>query len=102
MKIVAVTACPAGIAHTNMAASAIENAAKKRGIEIKVEKQGALGLQNEITSKDIEEADVAILSVATKVEKESRFDSLPVYKVKIDETLKNPEKVIEDALKLIK
>jgi fructose-specific phosphotransferase system IIB component len=102
MKIVAVTACPAGIAHTNMAATAIERAAKNKGFEIKVEKQGALGIQNEITLEDVQKADVAILAVATKVERESRFDSIPVYKVKIDEAVKDAEKVIEEAIKLVK
>lgn len=102
MKIVAVTACPAGIAHTNMAATAIEKAAKNKGHEIKVEKQGALGIQNEITDKDIQDADLAILAVATKIEKESRFESLPVHKVKIDEAVKDAGKVLDDALKLVK
>ena len=49
MKILAVTACPSGVAHTYMAAEAIERAAKAKGIEIKVETQGSIGIENRIT-----------------------------------------------------
>ncbi len=49
MKVIAVTACPSGVAHTYMAAEALEKAAKQEGIEIKVETQGSIGIENELT-----------------------------------------------------
>ncbi len=61
-NIVAVTACAAGIAHTYMAAESIEQAAKKKGYEVKVETNGAIGAENELTKKDIEVADLVIVT----------------------------------------
>ena len=57
MNIVAVTACPTGIAHTYMAAEQIEKTAKALGHHIKVETQGAMGIENELSAEDIREAD---------------------------------------------
>ena len=51
-KIIAVTACPSGVAHTYMAAEALESAAKAKGWEVKVETQGSIGLENELTAED--------------------------------------------------
>ena len=62
MKIVGITACAAGIAHTYMAQAAIEEAAKELGIEAKVEAQGTIGTENELTSKEIDEADLVIIA----------------------------------------
>ena len=56
MKILAVTACPTGIAHTYMAAEAIEEAAKKEGYEVKVETRGSVGVENELSAEDIKSA----------------------------------------------
>lgn len=74
MKIVAVSACTAGIAHTYMAQEAIEQECKKRGIECKVETQGGMGIENELEQEEIDEADVVIFAVAVGVEMEERFD----------------------------
>ncbi|RAX21446.1 MULTISPECIES: PTS fructose transporter subunit IIB [Actinomyces] len=74
MKIVAVCACTAGIAHTYMAQEAIEQECAKRGIECKVETQGGMGIDNEIEQDEVDEADVAILAVAVGIEMEERFD----------------------------
>lgn len=74
MKIVAVCACTAGIAHTYMAQEAIEQECAKRGIECKVETQGGMGIDNEIEQDEVDEADVAILAVAVGIEMEDRFD----------------------------
>lgn len=74
MKIVAVCACTAGIAHTYMAQEAIEQECARRGIECKVETQGGMGIDNEIEQDEVDEADVAILAVAVGIEMEERFD----------------------------
>ena len=57
MKIVAVTACPTGIAHTYMAQEAIEKECRNRGYEVKVETQGSMGIENELEQEEIDEAD---------------------------------------------
>ena len=74
MKIVAVSACTAGIAHTYMAQEALEQECEKRGIEIKVETQGGMGIDNELEQDEIDEADVVIFAVAVGIEMEDRFD----------------------------
>ena len=62
MKFLAVTACPSGVAHTYMSAEALEKAAKKHGIEIKVETQGSIGIENQITPEDLAGTDAVILT----------------------------------------
>lgn len=99
MNIVAVTACPAGVAHTYMAKKGLEKAAKKFGHTIKVETQGSMGLENEIKPKDLETADLVIFAVDTKIEKADRFKNLKVYEVPVAAAVKNADKVIEDAIK---
>ena len=74
MKIVAVSACTAGIAHTYMAQEAIEQECKKRGYDCKVETQGGMGIENELEQDEIDVADVVILAVAVGIEMEERFD----------------------------
>lgn len=90
MKIVAVTACPTGIAHTYIAAEKLEQTAKKLGHEIKVETQGAMGIENELTAKDIAAAAAVIFAVDIAIEAEERFTRLPRVKVPILEVLKDP------------
>ena len=94
MKIVVVTACPTGIAHTYMAAEKLTEAALAMGHDIKVETQGAMGIENEITKQDIEEADVALFAVDIAVEDEHRFTDLRVIKVPVAEAIRNPEAVM--------
>ena len=62
MKIVAVTSCPSGVAHTYLAAESLEVAAKEKGIEIAVETQGSIGIENELDKNAILEADAVILT----------------------------------------
>ncbi|WP_188455846.1 PTS fructose transporter subunit IIB [Virgibacillus oceani] len=97
MNIVAVTACPAGVAHTYMAKKGLEKAAKKLGHKIKVETQGSMGIENEIKVKDLEKADLVIFAVDTKVEKANRFDDKTIHEVPVAAAVKNATKVIEDA-----
>lgn len=95
MKIVAVTACPTGIAHTYMAAEQLEKTAKTLGHQIKVETQGAMGIENELSAKDIREADIAIFAVDIDVEQRYRFDGKKVIEVPVQEAIKNPKAVFE-------
>lgn len=95
MNIVAVCACPTGVAHTYMAKKALEQAAKKRGHQIKVEAQGALGIENEITQAEVDAADVVILAVEVGVAKRSRFDNKPKVNIPVQMVVKSPEKVLE-------
>ena len=74
MKLVAVSACTAGIAHTYMTQEAIEQECKKRGIDCKVETQGGMGINNELEQDEIDAADVVILAIAIGIEGDERFD----------------------------
>lgn len=91
MKIVAVTACPTGIAHTYMAAEQLEKTAKKLGHHIKVETQGAMGIENELSQADIDGATVAILAVDIAIEQPERFAHVRQIKVPVQVALRDPE-----------
>jgi fructose-specific phosphotransferase system IIB component len=95
MKIVAVTACPTGIAHTYMAAEQLEKTAKALGHQIKVETQGAMGIENELSGKDIREADAVIFAVDIEVEQRERFDGMKIVQVPVQEAIKNPKGIFE-------
>jgi fructose-specific phosphotransferase system IIB component len=90
MKIVAVTACPTGIAHTYMAAEQLEKTAKSLGHQIKVETQGAMGIENELSSADIKQADAVIFAVDIAVEQAERFEGRKILQVPVQEAIKNP------------
>lgn len=74
MKIVGVSACPTGIAHTYMAKEALEKEGKKRGYEVKIETQGSMGVENELSQAEIDEADAVILAISIGIEGEERFE----------------------------
>ena len=95
MKIVAVTACPTGIAHTYLAAESLEKNAKARGIEIKVETQGAIGIENKITLEDIEKADAVILTNNIEIEEVERFEGKYILKVSVKDLVRNPDEVLQ-------
>ncbi|SET17888.1 PTS fructose transporter subunit IIB [Anaerobranca gottschalkii] len=102
MKILGVTSCPTGIAHTYMAAKALEKEAKARGYEIKVETQGSIGIENEITYEDLEGAKVVIITNETAIKGLDRFKGIPIVKVSIGDLIKKTGKildVIEEKLK---
>jgi fructose-specific phosphotransferase system IIB component len=93
MKIVAVTACPTGIAHTYMAAEQLEKTAKSLGHQIKVETQGAMGIENELGENEIRQAQVVIFAVDIEIEKRERFEQLRVIQVPVQEAIRNPMSV---------
>jgi PTS system fructose-specific IIB component/fructose-specific PTS system IIB-like component len=91
MKILAITACPTGIAHTYMAAESLERAGRKLGHAIKVETQGAMGIENRLTEEDIREADVLLLASDLPVQGRDRFpDSLRILEVPVQLAIRNP------------
>ncbi len=96
MKFVAVTSCPTGIAHTYMAAEALQMAAKELGHEIKVETQGSVGAENVITEKDLKEAKAVIIAADTNVDK-SRFAGMPIIEVPVKDAIKDSKGLIERA-----
>ena len=95
MRIVAVTACPTGIAHTYMAAEQLEKTGQTLSHQVKVETQGAMGIENELSAKDIGEAEAVIFAVDIEVEKRERFDGKKIIQVPVQEAIKNPRGVFE-------
>src|SRR5580698_1330927 len=93
MKLVAVTACPTGIAHTYMAAEKLEKTAKKLGHTIKIETQGAMGIENELSQADVDAADGAILAADIAIEREERFHRVRKIQVPVQSALKDPEAI---------
>ncbi len=96
-RIVAVTACPTGIAHTYMAAEGLEQGAAALGHTIRVEARGSAGVQNALSPADIEAADVAIIATDTGID-ESRFKGKPLYKTSTDPAIRDGASVIRAAL----
>ncbi|MFG6147842.1 fructose-specific PTS transporter subunit EIIC [Halobacillus sp. B23F22_1] len=94
MKILAVTACPVGIAHTYMAAENLQKAADEMGVNMKVETQGSIGVENELTEKDIAEADGIIIASDKEVSKE-RFGGKPLLVVGVQEGIREPKQLIQ-------
>lgn len=91
MKIIAITSCATGIAHTYMAAEAIKKICKQKGHTCKVEMQGALGIENKLKDSEIAEADMIIFANDVGISKLERFDK---YKDKIKKL--TPHAVIKD------
>lgn len=92
-RVLAVTACPTGIAHTYMAAEALEKACKKLGITIKVETNGSGGAKNILTKEEIENCDGIIVAADKNVEM-ARFDGKKVISTQVSDGIKIPEKLI--------
>jgi fructose-specific PTS system IIB-like component len=95
MNIVAVTACPSGVAHTYMAAEALQKAAEKRGHTIKVETQGSIGIENELVAKEIAAADAVILTNDMPITREERFKGKPVLRIGVSVAIKKAGQIIE-------
>lgn len=105
MKIVGVAACITGVAHTYMAQEAIEQECKKRGYAVKVETQGGMGIENELSKDEIAEADVVILAIAIGIEGVERFeekeDAGLVISLNPAEVVRDPAAIIDKAEKLV-
>ncbi|WP_213818612.1 PTS fructose transporter subunit IIABC [Garciella nitratireducens] len=96
-KILAVTACPTGIAHTYMAAESLEKEAKKLGVSIKVETRGSGGAKNVLTEEEIEKADAIIVAADTKVPMD-RFHGKKVMEVQVSDGIHKAEQLIKKAI----
>src|ERR1700737_693380 len=96
-KIVAVTSCPTGIAHTFMAAESLKRAAEEQGHTIKVETQGSVGSQNTLTDADVRGGDLVIIAADTKVDK-SRFAGKAIYETPTNAAIKDGQALVKQAL----
>lgn len=96
-KIVAVTACPTGIAHTYMAADALKYAAEELGYDLKVETQGSSG-NEKLTQADIDAADAVIFAVSVNVRERNRFAGKPFIESPVKRGIDEPKEMIAEAL----
>ena len=96
-KIVAVTACPTGIAHTYMAADALKYAAEELGYDLKVETQGSSG-NEKLTQADIDAADAVIFAVSVNVRERNRFAGKPFIEAPVKRGIDEPKEMIAEAL----
>ncbi|HEJ9064304.1 TPA: PTS fructose transporter subunit IIBC [Serratia marcescens] len=96
-RIVAITACPTGVAHTFMAAEAIENEAKKRGWWVKVETRGSVGAGNAITPEEVAAADLVIVAADIEVDLD-KFAGKPMYRTSTGLALKKTAQELDKAL----
>ncbi len=95
MYIVCVAACPTGVAHTYMAAESLEITGKKRGHEVKVETQGSMGAENEITQEDLARADAVIIAADVAISGKERFDDLVKLECSVSDPIKFGDAVFE-------
>ncbi|WP_250277745.1 PTS 2-O-a-mannosyl-D-glycerate transporter subunit IIABC [[Clostridium] colinum] len=98
--ILAITACPAGIAHTYMAADALVKAGKKLGVDVYVEKQGANGIEDQHTPDLIKKADAIIYATDVAPKNTERFNHLPSLKTAVAQPLKRGEELIKEVLEI--
>lgn len=91
MKVVGVTACPSGVAHTYMAAEALQIAGSKLGLDVKIETQGSSGIDNTLTDEDIKEAVCVILSNDVAIRNEERFKGKKVVRMGVSDLIKKAD-----------
>lgn len=97
MKLVAITSCPTGIAHSQMAAENLEQSAEAAGHDISVEVQGAMGTEDELTAEEIEAADAAIVAADTSVSTD-RFDDTPLVKGTVKDAVNDADGMLAEAV----
>jgi len=99
MKLVAVTSCPTGIAHSQMAAENLEQTAADLDHDISVEVQGAMGTEDELTAEEIAAADAVVIAADTSV-KRDRFEDKPLVKGTVKDAVNDAEGLIGEATEL--
>ncbi|EEY3222670.1 PTS 2-O-a-mannosyl-D-glycerate transporter subunit IIABC [Escherichia coli] len=98
--IVCVTACPAGIAYTYMAAEYLEKAGRKLGVNVYVEKQGANGIEGRLTADQLNSATACIFAAEVAIKESERFNGIPALSVPVAEPIRHAEALIQQALTL--
>ncbi|EES5528141.1 PTS 2-O-a-mannosyl-D-glycerate transporter subunit IIABC [Escherichia coli] len=98
--IVCVTACPAGIAHTYMAAEYLEKAGRKLGVNVYVEKQGANGIEGRLTADQLNSATACIFAAEVAIKESEHFNGIPALSVPVAEPIRHAEALIQQALTL--
>lgn len=96
--IVCVTACPAGIAHTYMAAEYLEKTGKKLGYNVHVEKQGANGIEDRLTAEQLNSATAVVFAAEVAIKELERFDGIPRVEVPVAEPIKHSERILNEAV----
>lgn len=94
MKIVGIAACTSGIAHTYIAKEKLVKAAQALGHEVHIETQGTIGIEDELSKKDIQQADVVIIAADIKVTGKERFKNKKIVEVPTNLVIKAPKKLI--------
>lgn len=94
MKIVGIAACTSGIAHTYIAKEKLIRAAKALGHEVHIETQGTIGTEDELTPKDIREADIVIIAADIKVGGRERFKGKKIIDVSTEIVIKSPKALL--------
>lgn len=95
MNIIGITACTAGIAHTYIAKEKLVNAAKELGHNVKIETQGTIGTEDELTKEDIEKADIVIIAADINIGGKERFKGKKVIDVPMQTAIKSPKTLIQ-------
>lgn len=96
MNVVAVTSCPTGIAHSQMAAENLRTTGEELGYDVSVEVQGAMGAQDELTADEIEAADAVVIAADTAVSRD-RFEGKPLVKGTVKDAVNDPESLLREA-----
>jgi len=96
--IVCVTACPAGIAHTYMAAEYLEKAGKKLGYKVHVEKQGANGIEDRLTADQLNNAVACVFAAEVAIKELERFNGIPRVETPVAEPIKHAERILNEAI----
>lgn len=102
VKIVGVSACPAGLAHTPMAAAALIKAGDQLGYDVKIEQQGVMGQVDVLSKEDINDAEFVLIASDQKIEDMDRFDGKKIIRVNINACINAPKKVIEKCMEAVK
>ncbi|KRO01232.1 MULTISPECIES: PTS fructose transporter subunit IIB [Levilactobacillus] len=100
MKIVGVTSCPSGVAHTYMAAEALQKAGKEKDIEVHIETQGTSGVDDELTSGQISAADFVVLSTDTSIRGTERFKGKKVVQLTTTQIIEKADALMNKLSKM--
>lgn len=95
MKILCVTKCPTGMVQTYVAAEKLEQAASALNIDLSVETQGAMGIQNQFSSEQIDQADYIVIAADVAIDEASRFGNKKLYVTSLEDAILHAEQILE-------